>query len=48
VAITATADEAGYWVISAVGSVYSFGDATYDGPATRPSPGVAIVGFADT
>ena len=45
VGITATADDNGYWLVGADGSVYAFGDATYGGNA--PTGAVAIASTPD-
>jgi hypothetical protein len=46
VAMAATADGGGYWLVGADGGVFTFGDARYyGGPAHVPEP---IVGFAAT
>ncbi|HLG67473.1 MAG TPA: IPT/TIG domain-containing protein [Acidimicrobiales bacterium] len=45
VGIVATPSNKGYWLVSAAGAVYAFGDATYSGRVSSPpSPIVAIAG----
>ena len=46
--MAATPDGQGYWLVGANGSVYSFGDAVFYGPARPLSLPEPIVGFART
>jgi hypothetical protein len=40
VAITATSDNGGYWLVGSDGGIFSFGDAPYDGSV--PAMGISI------
>lgn len=49
VSLTPTPDNRGYWIVTSIGNVYNFGDATwYGSPAAEHRTSPAIVGFAPT
>ena len=48
VGIESTPDGGGYWLVSADGGVFAFGDAAFHGSAMGLSPTSAIVGLAST